>query len=468
MSKVRNPKTRWLITVSLVFALMLTAVGTVSAAEFPKEETISAGETVDDDVFITGENVVIDGTVNGILFAAGQTVTLNGIVNGDAFLFAETIIVSDTAVVDGNLMVGAGGISMNGAVSGSVFGGSTAMQLKNGADIGRNFYYGGFSLLTEEGTVVGKDLLSGNYQSVLSGVVERDLKIGAGAIELNGSVGRNAVLEVGEEMNQDGAAWMEFNPYMSKYAPVVIDAGIRVSENAHINGKLTYTSSVDHTQKLKDITTGAVIYQTPVPFESDDGQMIRTNGDVRNFRHNYSSFAWKASAINAVRNLIKLMALGALVLWLLRKPFNKIVDTAYVEPLKAMGWGFIVIAVGFLATIVLPLVFLMVGVIVGFASLGSLLYFWFGIIGLAYSLATASFWFAVVTLSKIIAAYMFGRWIMKIVFKETEEKAWLNLLAGVFVYVLIRAIPFIGWMAALAAILIGTGAFWLTISAKKK
>jgi hypothetical protein len=468
MNKVRNSKNRWLIVISLVFALMLSAVGTVSAAEFPKGETISVGETVDDDVFITGENVIIDGMVNGILFAAGQTVTLNGTVNGDAFLFAETIIVSDTAVVDGNLILGAGGITMNGTVSGSVFGGSTAMQLQSGAEIGRNFYYGGFSLLTEEGTVVGKDLLSGNYQSILSGTIERDLKIGAAAIELNGSVGRNAVLEVGEEMDQDGATWMEFNPFMSKYAPVVIDAGIRVSDDAQISGKLTYTSSEDQTQKLEEVTTGAVIYQTPAPFESDGGHMTPADGNVRNFRRNYSTFAWRASAMNAARNLIKLMALGALILWLLRKPFNKIVDAAYIEPLKAMGWGFIVIAVGFLATIVLPLVFLMVGVIVGFASLGSLLYFWFGIIGLAYSLATASFWFAVITLSKIIAAYMFGRWSMKTVFKETEEKAWLNLLVGVFLYVIIRAIPFLGWLAALAAILIGTGAFWLTISAKKK
>ena len=261
---------------------------------------------------------------------------------------------------------------------------------------------------------------------------------------------------------------MEFNPYMSKYAPVVIDTGIRVSDDAQINGKLTYTSSENQTQKLEEVTTGAVIYQTPVPFEKDGGHMTPIDGNVRDFRRNYSSFAWRASALNAARNLIKLMALGALVLWLLRKPFNKIVDAAYIEPLKAMGWGFIMIAVGSLATIVLPLVFLMVGVIIGFASLGSLLYFWFGIIGLAYTLATATFWFAVVTLSKIVAAYMFGRWIMKTVFKETEEKAWLNLLVGVFMYVIIRAIPVLGWLAAFTAILIGTGAFWLTISTKKK
>ena len=66
---VKNSK--WLIALSMVLVLVLSAVGTVSAAEFPKGETIPAGETIEDDVFISGENVVIDGTVNGMLFASG-------------------------------------------------------------------------------------------------------------------------------------------------------------------------------------------------------------------------------------------------------------------------------------------------------------------------------------------------------------------------------------------------------------
>ncbi|MDO9546706.1 MAG: hypothetical protein Q7J07_08155 [Pelolinea sp.] len=469
MYKKMNSKIKWLFAVSLVFTLVLSAVGTVSAAEFPKGETIPASETIDDDVFISGNNVTVEGTVNGILFASGQTVTLTGTVNGDAFLFGETIIVSDSAIIDGNLILGGAEITMNGSVTGSVFGGSAAMVLANGADIGRNFYYGGFSLTTEDGTVVGKDLLSGTYQSILSGTVERDLKVGAGAIELNGKVGRNAVLEVGVEADQEGSmAWTQYNPYMSKYVPVVIESGIRVSEDAQINGKLTYTSSVDQTKKLEAITSGTVIYQTPVPYETEGNLVIHSDNEVRDFRRNFPNFVWRTSAMNAARNLIKLMVLGAVALWLLRKPFKKVVDAAYAEPLKAMGWGFIVIAVGSLAAFILPLVFIMVGIIIGFASLGSLLYVWFGIIGLAYALASALFLFAVFTLSKIVAAYMFGKWIMKAVFKETEEKVWLDLLVGVFLYVIIRAIPIVGWIAALAATLIGTGAFWLAVSAKKE
>ena len=66
MVKKQNSRARWMFVVSLVFVLVLSVVGTASAAEFPKGETIPANETIDDDVFISGNDVVIDGTINGI------------------------------------------------------------------------------------------------------------------------------------------------------------------------------------------------------------------------------------------------------------------------------------------------------------------------------------------------------------------------------------------------------------------
>ncbi len=465
----QNSKAKWLLAVSLVFVLVLSAIGTVSAAEFPKGETIPANETIDDDVFISGNNVVIDGIVNGILFAGVETVTLNGTVNGDAFLVGETIVVSSSAEVDGNLVIVGANISMNGSVSGSVFGGSVAMVLEKDADVGRNFYNGGFSLTTEEGSVVRKDLFSGNYQSLLSGAIERDLKIGASAIEFNGTVGRNAVIEVGDDQSpEESMTWMQVNPYLSQYVPVVVEPGIRVSDNASIDGKLTYISLVNQTSVLENITSGAVTYQAPVPNDRRSVGLDYSANEVYPFSSNFPNFVWQTTAMNVARNFLKLMALGALALWLLSKPLKKVVDAGYKEPLKAMGWGFVVMAVGFLSALILPLVFIMAGVMIGFVSLGSLLYVWFGLVGLTYLLASALFFFTVFTLSKLIAAYMFGKWIMKAVFKEKKENAWLNLLIGVVLFVILRAIPFIGWLAAFAAILIGTGAFWLAVTTKTK
>lgn len=468
MSNFVRSNSKWVITLSLVLVMILGGFGTVSAAEFPKGETIPASQTIDDDVFISGDNVVVDGTINGMLVAAGKTVTVNGTVIGDAVLMGETIVVSEGAVIDGNLFSGAAEIIVNGTVTGSVFGGSSAMTFGSTASAARNLFYGGFSLTTEEGSIVSKDLYVGAYQTMLSGNVDRDLAIGAAAVELSGAVGRNATIDVGQvDDSTETASVMEYNPWVSKYVDRVLQPGLAIAESASIDGKVTYTSSVDESSQLAEVAVGAVVYQTPVPIENEYAQNQYSPSQVRSFSQNYSKGFFWTRALSVTRTFIKLFVLGALALWLLAKPFKKLVDAAYQQPMKAMGWGFIIIAVGFVAMIIVPLVFIMVGVLIGFLSLGSLLYVWFGLIGSALLLAAMLFWFAVFTLSKLLAAYMFGAWLMKAVFKQAEEKVWLNLLIGVFLYVVIAAIPVVGWLAALAATLIGTGAFWLALTKKK-
>jgi len=454
----------WAISLSLAALLVLGVFGSVSAAEFPSGQTIPASQTIDDDVFISGENVVIDGTINGILFASGATVTVNGTVNGDAVLMGETVVVSKGAVINGNLFTGAAEIIVDGTVTGSVFGGSSAM--KTDASIGRNLFYGGFSLTTGADSKVTRDLYAGAYQAELSGAVERDLKLGAAALTLNGTVGRDAVIDLGDvDESTQSAEFMGYNPWISRYVEKVQQPGLVIADSAVIGGKVTLTSSVDESSELASAAASTVIYQTPVPYT--DGQPQPMPGEVKPFQKDFTSrLAW-STALNVVRSFIRLFVLGALALWLLQKPFKKLVAAAYKEPMKAMGWGFVIIAVGVLAMFIVPLAFVMVGVLVGFLSLGSLLFVWFGLIGTTLSLAVLLFFFAVFTVSKLIAAYMLGEWLMKVLFKQTEEKVWLNLLVGVFLFVLIRAIPIVGWLAGLAATLIGTGAFWLVLVNRK-
>jgi hypothetical protein len=468
MQNLVKKNSKWLLALSMVLVLVLGAVGTVSAAEFPKGETIPAGETIEDDVFISGENVVVDGTINGMLFASGAKVTLNGTVTGDVLLVGETIVVSESAVIDGNLFIAGADLTVNGQVTGSVFGGSSALELGSSALIGRNMYYGGFSLNTTEGSKVSKDLFAAAYQAILSGAIDRDLSYAGAAVELNNAIGRNATLDIGnvEEASQSNS-WIAMNPYVSRYVDTVIQPGIRVSDSASIAGKLNYTSSVDVTNKLDSVTSGSVVYQTPVPYENQEKQS-GYKGNLKDFdRRSVPGALFGAAALGIVRNFLKLFALGAIALWLFANPFKKLTDAAYAEPLKSIGWGFVLIAIGCLAIFIVPLAFVLVGILLGFLSLGSLLYFWFGIVGTTLLLAFMLFFFAVFTLSKILAAYLFGKWVMKGLFKQETEKRWLSLLLGVFLYTLIRAIPIIGWLAALTAALFGMGAFWLAYLQKK-
>jgi hypothetical protein len=459
---------KWMLPLSLVIVLVFGTVGSVSAAEFPNGETIPAGETIDDDVFISGENVVVDGTVNGMLFAGGTIITVNGTINGDALLMGENVVVSESAVINGNLFIAGGDLVVNGTVTGSVFSGAAELNVGASAEVARNFYYGGFSLKTSDGSKVGRDLFAAGFQTLLSGDIARDLSVASAAVELDGNIGRNALLDVGNiEDSGETSSYLYFNPSISRYVDQVVEPGIRVADTAAIGGKLTYTSSLNVNTELEAVTSGQVIYQTPVPYESPDSRFA-DRGEIKDFaRRDFGSLLVGAAALKVARNFIKLMVLGAIALWLLSKPFRRLVDAAYAEPLKAIGWGFVLMAIGFLALLIVPLVFVLVGVLVGFLSIGSLLSFWFGTLGLVLMLAFTLFFFMVFTASKILAAYMFGRWLMKGLFKVQEEKPWVYLLIGVFLYVLIRAIPVVGFLAGVTATLIGAGAFWLVYLQKQ-
>ena len=61
------------LTSSLALAIMLVfgATCVVHSAEFPGGWTVPAGQTIDDYVFLTVQNVTVDGTINGNLLAAG-------------------------------------------------------------------------------------------------------------------------------------------------------------------------------------------------------------------------------------------------------------------------------------------------------------------------------------------------------------------------------------------------------------
>ena len=59
-------------------------------------DTIPAGDVIDNDVIITGTNVVIDGTVNGDVVAFGSSVTLNGTVHGSLVSVADEVASTGT------------------------------------------------------------------------------------------------------------------------------------------------------------------------------------------------------------------------------------------------------------------------------------------------------------------------------------------------------------------------------------
>ena len=451
------------LLVFFVLVMLFISIGTVSAAEFDDDGNIPDDAIIDDDVFLSGDNCRINGTINGMLLASCQSVVLNGKINGDAVLLAETIKVSDSAEIDGNLFFAAAEMLLEGQVNGSVFGVSAAFDVSRNAEIGRNMYYGGYALRLKEGAKIGTDVFAGVYQGELAGRVGRDLTIYAGAIRLDGLIGRNAKITVDD--SEEGYRQDNWVPFMgwSKYLPPALPVGIRISDDARVMGNVTFSSAQNLSQEFEKIAGGEVLYdksslQRAEEYRYDPSKVKREL---------LPGFFVGTIVLRAIRSLIVSMIFGALLLWLLLKPFKNIVQQGFQKPLAAMGWGIVLLTAFFLALMVVPIAFIMIGILLAFLSLGGLVFFWFFTVGSALLLFFTAGFFWFFTLSKVVSAFALGRWLNQDVFKMKNANNWLHLLIGVIVLVTLSAIPLIGWLFAFVAILFGTGSGWLALTKKK-
>lgn len=429
----RTLKTTLRLAFIPAFALLMAlfAVTGAQAVEFIEDGRIAADETIDDDVFITGAEVVVDGTVNGDLFATGASVVINGTVRGSLFTGAQSVIV-------------------NGDVEGSFYGGATAGTLGSQANVGRNVFFGGFSFETDAGSQVGRDLLAAGYQILLSGQVGRDVNVSAAAFELDGQVGGDVRVDVG---SPDETA-PSFFPFMSPPgAPPMVPAGIRIGEDAEIGGDLIYTSPVDQAGAIAVAPEGEVIYRTPEPTDLADVQAPRQQ------RIEAQIGGW---ILQRVRDWVTLMLLGALALWLLPAIFSSWVNRARQEPLPAAGWGLVTAILGYALLVMMGILMLMVVALLSVITLGGLAS---SVAGLGFSsLAVIFSLFSLIVsyISKLVASYLLGLLIMKVI-APTSENRWWPLLIGVSLYVLIRAVPILGWLVAVIATILGLGAIFLVI-----
>ena len=222
------------LVVSLVaFMLTFLTAAPVLAADLRGGDTITvaSGEVVDDDLYIAGSTIVIDGTVNGDLWAFGNTITVNGTVNGSMVAIGQTINVNGN--VGHALRLAGETINISGNVSGDliVFGGEANIASK---------------------AKVGGDMLFGAGNVRLDGPVEKDVKGSASEVIVANAVGGDVDLTV---------------------------ENLTVTSGANVQGNLTYTSEneadIQSGAKVGGITTHNVPeVKKPAPFSGIGGKLI--------------------------------------------------------------------------------------------------------------------------------------------------------------------------------------------------
>ena len=456
MKSVQPGFKKWgqLLAIVLLLAV-LVPVATVQAAEFPEDPVIAKDVVIDDDVFLSGENIVVDGTIRGSLFASGATITINGTVEGDVLMGGNTIRITDQAKIGGNIFFGASSANLSGKVEGSVFGGGASTILSSGGNIARNLFYGGFGLETYPGTVINKDLFAGAYQVLLSGDVGRDINVNAAAVEINGSVGGNATVNVAEPGGQT---------YLGPLPPGVtqmVSPGLRISDQAQIGGELVYTSPVNQAEAIQSPPSGGVVYQTPVPQETVQKPVTGTRpGRAPWVAPFLAALKWVTDRISQFAILI---ILGGLALWKTPALLLKTVQVVKSRPLPSAGYGFLVVILGFIGAFLLGLAIFLAGLFINLITLGGLGKIVMSLGFSSLSLLFSTFLLFVFHVSKVVIAMLVGLWIVKWLAASMTpvRQNILALFIGSILYVFFRAIPLLGWFVALAAIIIGTGAIWL-------
>jgi len=418
------------IPLFLVLTIGFGFAATVKAVEYDEDGIIEEGEIIDDDLFIGADTVEINGTVNGDVLAGGNIVIVNGTINGSLASGAQTILV-------------------NGKVTGSIYAGSMTITLGPKSEVGRNVFYGGLNLSAEEGSVIHRDLLVGAYQALLSGEIGRDVQAGVGALEINGSVGNNVRAEVGNTSD-------ELPPQIYPSPPgidTLVPSGIRISDEAEIGGSLYYKSSENQSRAIAITPPGGI------EFDYDPQVAPRTDSPDPDEIRSRLVGAW---LLKQVRIFITLMLLGGLVVWQLPGLLKKVGGKVEKESMPSLGWGLVSFMVVYLGAFLVGGLILAGAIFFGVVTLGELSRVILTVGFSSLGLILAGFGLLVSYGSKLVVSYLVGKLLIKwLAPKYADQPIW-PMAVGVFLYTLLRAIPFIGLVIGITVTLIGIGAMWLT------
>jgi hypothetical protein len=366
---------------------------------------------VENDAILFGSKVVIDGNVDGDVLAIGENVTINGGVSGSLVVIGQTVVI-------------------NGQVDGTVYAGAVIMDLGQEAALHRNMYYAGVSMVASPGSTIGRDLYAVALGAQFGGTIGREVKAIIGPVEII-----RIIVNWVNELRTGPSTIPQPTPTPRSLTPT--PEGIALASLLW----LAISNNVD-ARPLN-------------PFQAQDinkqNQGLSPQAQV--------VVDWLLARL---RDFVTLFVVGVLGIWLLPKKFDLWSGSVRTKPLPALGYGFILLITGFVGVVILFALLLGIGFALGFITLWDLAFIVFFVGSASLSLGFSIFLLLVFYVSKVIVAYLFGHLILeRLLPKAAVYRIW-PLLLGLFLYVLVRAIPyFVGSLVAFAATLFGLGAFWL-------
>ena len=436
----------------ITFALLLSLGLTRPALAFEEDTDgfIPADQVINDDLIISASNVIIDGTVNGDAIIAGETVTINGTINGN--LATNAGLVEINGHINGSVAGAGQRLTVNGAIDGSLYFAGVELILNPTAQIRRNILVAGFSIHTLPGSSVGTDFHGTAYQAVFEGTIGRDVFIDGVAVEISGMIGGDAEFHVGNPHEPaPNMSWLEIWLSTGRISemPDQLSPGLRVSPQAEIEGQLKYKSSAEQSEAIQAEPGGDITFTQISTMEHK-----RSPAEV-----------W---LLTRLRELLTLLALGALAMWLIPNAVRTSSQYVRSKPLPSFGWGTLGLIIGYTAILVTAVLIALLGILLAIVTLGGLAGAVFGVGFSGLIMVAATFTLLVIYGSKIVFAYLFGDWIVSRFSSERTGLRFVALVVGIAFYMVFRLIPIVSAIVGIIATLFGLGGIVITFKNRKK
>lgn len=171
---------------------LIALAGDFKAGE--EKVVVNHSEVINDDLYIAGGEVTIDGTVNGDVFAAGGRVIVSGTITGDLFIASGQALIRGT--VSDDLRIGAGDVIIEGTVGDDVVAAAGSVTLSKNASVGGDIHAQAGqvtvsgttgSIYANTGTLAVED--GARVRGSIEYSADRQATIASGAVE--GQVKRN-------------------------------------------------------------------------------------------------------------------------------------------------------------------------------------------------------------------------------------------------------------------------------------
>lgn len=395
MTYTKNRRLRAVAIPLLAIVALFAIVGSAQAQGLATGESVPAGDIINSDAFLSGDDVVIDGTVDGDVLAVGRRVTVNGDVTGSLIAAAELV-------------------NVNGRVGGSVYAAAATLEANEAAAVDRSLYFIGAQVNSDPSSLIERDLVAAALGAQLAGNVGRDVRAVVGPLAL-----LERILDL-------------FN----------IETGFQILPSSAL---------------VPESETVAVAWNPP------PGQNWTTLAAPARYQAEQPQNAGQWFLVR-LRQLAQFLIVGGLLAWLMPLRFERWSTTLRRQPIASGIYGFVGFVTGFTGALLLFFIVLVIGIGLAVLTLRGLAIATWGLGFSATALLLSIFLMLLLFISKIVVSYVTGLVILKRIAPGAAGHVFWPMLLGLIIYVLLRAIPYLGLGLAFLVTIFGLGAVMVALA----